>query len=137
MSVQFKNSLFTFFFSNEDRLRELYFALTDIKITNDTPLVINTLEDVFYMDRVNDISFMVDGKVIVLIEHQSTINLNMPLRLLMYIARLYEKIIPGKALYKRNLVTLPRPQFYVLYNGKEPLPLSILLNYQRVLPAHL
>jgi hypothetical protein len=39
------------------------------------------------MDRINDISFEIGGKLVVLIEHQSTINHNMALRLLLYIAR--------------------------------------------------
>jgi hypothetical protein len=45
------------------------------------------------MDKVNDISFEIGGKLVVLIEHQSTINPNMPFRLLMYISRVYEKIM--------------------------------------------
>jgi hypothetical protein len=40
----------------------------------------------------NDISFLLDGKLVVLIEHQSSLNRNMPLRLLLYIGRVYEKI---------------------------------------------
>ncbi len=43
----------------------------------------------------------------------------MPLRSLMYIGRLYEKLIPVKMRYKRNLVILPLPEIYVLYNGQE------------------
>jgi hypothetical protein len=41
----------------------------------------------------NDISFEIGDKLVVLIEHQSTINPNMPLRLLLYIGRVYEKIL--------------------------------------------
>ncbi|MCL2520092.1 MAG: Rpn family recombination-promoting nuclease/putative transposase [Spirochaetaceae bacterium] len=121
-----KNSVFTLLFSDEARLRELYYALTGIKLATDTPLIINTLEDIFYMGRVNDISFEADGKLVVLIEHQSTINPNMPLRLLLYIARLYEKMASGKKVYTRKLITLPRPQFFVLYNGKEPLDQEVM-----------
>ncbi|GHV90722.1 hypothetical protein AGMMS50268_12250 [Spirochaetia bacterium] len=51
---------------------------------------INTLTDVFFKDQINDLSFTVDNRLVVLIEHQSTINPNMPIRLLMYIARVYE-----------------------------------------------
>jgi len=38
------------------------------------------------MGQINDVSFTVGDRLIVLIEHQSTINENMPLRLLMYVA---------------------------------------------------
>ena len=41
-----------------------------------------------YMDRYNDISFTVGGRLVLLIGRQSTINRNMPLRLLRYVARL-------------------------------------------------
>ena len=74
------------------------------------------------MERMNDVSFVVDDKVVVLIEHQSTINENMPLRCLMYIARLYEKSIDNKAVYRKQLIEIPKPEFWVLYNGKEPYP---------------
>ncbi|MCL1836461.1 MAG: Rpn family recombination-promoting nuclease/putative transposase [Treponema sp.] len=50
----------------------------------------------------------------VLIEHQSTINPNMPLRLLLYIAHLYEKIIGRKKLYNTKLEKIPAPEFIVL-----------------------
>jgi hypothetical protein len=53
----------------------------------------------------------------VLIEHQSTISKNLPLRLLIYIARVYEMIIATKAVYRDKLVMIPRPEFIVLYNG--------------------
>ena len=36
------------------------------------------------MEFINDISFVIGGKLVVLIEHQSTVNPNIALRLLMY-----------------------------------------------------
>ena len=74
------------------------------------------------MDQVNDISFTIENRLVVLIEHQSTINQNMPLRLLLYIARIYEKIISRKKLYNIKLEKIPTPEFIVLYNGKSPYP---------------
>ena len=45
----------------------------------------------------------------------------MPVRLLLYIAEEYEKIIKKngdyKLLYSRKLITLPAPEFYVIYTG--------------------
>jgi len=77
---------------------------------------------VVFMDLYNDISFEIGGKLIVLIEHQSTINPNMALRLYLYNARVFERIIKGKNLYSRNRLSIPWPEFFVLYNGKEPYP---------------
>jgi predicted transposase YdaD len=119
---KFKNSVFTLLFSDPVLLRELYCALEGVSLPPDAPVSINTLEDVLFMDLINDISFEIDGKLVVLIEHQSTINQNMALRLLMYIARIYEKIVEGKNVYSSKRLTIPRPEFFVLYNGTAPYP---------------
>jgi hypothetical protein len=121
-NTKYKDSMFSLLFSDPDILRNLYAALKGISLPADVPVTINTLQDVLFMDRVNDISFEIGGKLVVLIEHQSTINPNMALRLLLYIARVYEKIIGDKNIYASKLIPIPRPEFYVLYNGKTPYP---------------
>ena len=121
-NTKYKNSVFSSLFSDPDTLRELYCALENVTLPPDVPVKINTLQDVLFMDKINDISFEIGGKLVVLIEHQSTINPNMTLRLLMYIARVYEKIIDRKAVYGKRLIPLPRPEFFVLYNGTDPYP---------------
>jgi len=57
-------------------------------------------------------------------EHQSSINPNMPLRLLIYIAHVYEKIINRNLLYKTKLEKIPTPEFIVLYNAMCNFPLA-------------
>ena len=52
-----------------------------------------------------------------LFEHQSTVNENMPLRCLLYAAKLLQKLIDQRALYKEELLTIPEPRFYVFYKG--------------------
>ena len=122
-NTKYKDSVFSFLFSDPDLLRELYCALEGITLPADVPVTINTLQDVLFMDRVNDISFEIGGKLVILIEHQSTINPNMAFRFLMYIARVYEKIVgDNKKIYTSNLIHLPRPEFFVLYNGTSPYP---------------
>ncbi|MDR2900120.1 MAG: Rpn family recombination-promoting nuclease/putative transposase [Treponema sp.] len=76
---------------------------------------------------INDISFVIDGKLVVLIEHQSTINPNMALRLFMYAARIYEKLLAGRKLYSTKLIKIPQPRFFVLYNGKPSYPNKTIL----------
>jgi hypothetical protein len=117
-----KNSVFTKLFSDPDVLRELYSAIEGVTIPTDTPVDINTLTDVLYKERINDVSFTIDNRLVVLIEHQSTINDNIPLRLLMYVARVYEKIVNRKKLYQAKLEKIPKPEFIVLYNGKYKYP---------------
>jgi len=118
----YKDSVFTTLFSQPALLRDLYCAIKNVTLPPDVPVSINTLENVLFMDFYNDISFEIAGKLVVLIEHQSTINPNMALRLLLYIARLLEKRIKGKTLYSKKSVSIPWPEFYVLYNGTEPFP---------------
>ncbi|MDR0442697.1 MAG: Rpn family recombination-promoting nuclease/putative transposase [Treponema sp.] len=122
VNAKHKDSVFSSLFSDPDALRELYCAIEGIDLPPDTPIDINTLSDVLYMDQINDVSFTIDNRLVVLIEHQSTINRNMPLRLLIYIARVYEKIIDRRKLYQRNPEKIPAPEFIVLYNGKAPQP---------------
>ena len=117
-----RDSVFSLLFSDPAILRELYSAIEGIILPLDIPVSINTLSDVLYRKQINDISFTIDNRLVVLIEHQSSINENMPLRLLEYIGRVYEKIIDRLKVYKTKLVKIPRPEFIVLYNGVEPYP---------------
>ncbi len=59
VNTKYKDSVFTKLFNDEDRLRELYAALEGIEYDPVIPITINTLEDVLYMDRINDLSFTV------------------------------------------------------------------------------
>jgi len=122
INAKYKDSVFSFLFSDPDLLRELYCALEDVNLPPDVPVVINTLENVLFMELINDISFVIGGKLVVLIEHQSTVNPNMALRLLLYIARVYENMVSDKSLYSTKPLSIPRPEFFVLYNGKTPYP---------------
>ena len=117
-----KSSVFSLLFSKPEILRELYSAIEGVSLPPDIPIDINTLSNVLYMGRLNDVSFTIDNRLVVLIEHQSTINENMPIRLLIYLARLYEKIINPLKFYQTKLEKIQKPEFIVLYNGNEPFP---------------
>jgi hypothetical protein len=119
---EYKNSVFKNLFHDAERALELYNALTDSRFTVSDGLSFTTLENVLFLDRSNDISFIIGGKLVIFIEHQATPTKNMPLRALIYIARVYEKIIDNRAIYRANLVTIPTPEFYVLYNGEKDCP---------------
>ncbi|MCL2294046.1 MAG: hypothetical protein FWC36_04185 [Spirochaetes bacterium] len=121
-SSKYKDSIFCMLFNNPDKLRELYNALSGTSYSEETPVTINTLREVLVKGLQNDISFTIGDKTIVLIEHQSTINPNMPIRFLFYIATLYEKMIIRKELYLERWLKLPNPEFYLFYNGKSAFP---------------
>jgi hypothetical protein len=117
-----KNSVFTTLFDDKDKIRELYAALMGVECDPDLPITITTLRDVLYMNRLNDLSFLAGERLIFVVEHQSSVNRNMPLRILLYIADVYKKIINRRSLYKEALVKIPRPEFIVLYNGRKEAP---------------
>jgi hypothetical protein len=117
-----KNSVFTFLFSNPNLLRELYSAIEGVTLPPDIPIDINTLSNILFMEKINDISFLLDNRIVVLIEHQSSINNNIPFRLLEYIVRIYEKIIDQEKKYNEKLINIPKPEFIILYNGTDEYP---------------
>jgi predicted transposase/invertase (TIGR01784 family) len=119
---KYKDSVFTKLFGEKETLLELYNAIENTNYGKDTEIQIATLDDVLYMEQMNDIAFLIDGKIVVLIEHQSTINPNMPLRMLSYVPRVYEKIIHSDKLYSTSEMKIARPEFIVLYNGKDDFP---------------
>jgi hypothetical protein len=127
LNIQYKDSMFTWHFSNAAVLRESYNAVYGTSYGPETPVEINTLSNVLFKNRKNDISFIIDQRLIILLEHQSTINPNMPLRFLIYIARLYEAIIDDEALYRTKLLKVPFPEFIVFYNGPAYMPEKMTL----------
>ena len=120
---EIKNSVLMDLFCEHETARQndiaLYNALHDDKLPEDTVVQKVRVKNAVYLNFQNDISFGINGKVIVLCEHQSTINHNMPLRELLYIGRIFEQVVPVRDRYKRGLVKLPVPEFYTFYNGKD------------------
>ena len=129
---RYKDSVFVDFFGEDKNAKanflSLYNALHGTELdASSAELEPLRLEQVMYMAFRNDVACLVDGKIIVLIEHQSTINANMPLRFLQYAARLYERIQNPRDRYLRRLKKIPTPEFYVFYNGEEDYPESTTL----------
>jgi hypothetical protein len=114
-----KDSLFAGYFNDAKKLIELYNAIEGTNYPEDTQVEITTLQNVLFRKKNNDLSFILDGKLVVLVEIQSSINENMPLRLLEYVGRSYEKIVDRRSIYSRALVKIPKPEFIVLYNGND------------------
>jgi hypothetical protein len=128
LNRNYKSSVFSFLFGEPDAARELYEALEGVTLPADVEISMKTLEGVLYRTMLNDLAFLVGSRLIVLIEHQASINPNMAIRLLIYVARVYEKLTAGKNLYGRKLLSLPRPELIVLYNGPEPYPDEFVLS---------
>jgi len=81
--MAYKDSMFRSLFGNKKSALELYNALhgTDYS-ERDTEIIINTLSEAVFSPQKNDLSFIINGKLVVMVEHQSTINENMPFRFL-------------------------------------------------------
>ena len=94
----------------------------DEHLTDPEQVQLIRLENTLFMDLYNDSAFSVGDRRIVLSEHQSTINYNLPLRDLLYIAGEYEQYFPTDIRYKKKAVQIPTPDFITFYNGLEDFP---------------
>jgi len=139
----YKDSLFRSIFNNEKSALALYSAVCGATLgaasgdslgsasaaNGESPgaksaeVVMTTLSETLWTPRKNDLSFTVNGSLVVIAEHQSTINENMPYRMLQYVCRLFENgIADKKAVYRQALVRHPRPRFIVFFNGAAEFP---------------
>ena len=119
-NAQYRDSVFRSFFNEPKRLLSLCNAVLGTAYSDLSKLEINTLEGIFFDSRKNDISCSIDNQFLVLVEHQSSVNSNMPFRFLAYVTELLNKLVTDKRkLYKEQLIRFPAPKFFVLYNGNE------------------
>jgi predicted transposase/invertase (TIGR01784 family) len=116
---KYKDTTFSMLFSEPKRAVELYNAVTGENLPLDTELTYTTLENVLYVDRNNDLGFVINNRHLVLVECQSTVNTNIPMRCLGYLCRTLENLTDRRKLYGSKLVQIPAPEFYVFYVGQE------------------
>ena len=122
-----KSSAFTTYFSNLENAAKLYSALDGAENVSPEDISFTTLSGVLFMARKNDMAFTVKKKVLVISEHQSTVNANMPLRDAIYYGRTMEKLIEPRALYRTSQIPIPTPEFFVFYNGDKKFPQEKIL----------
>ena len=127
----YKDRLFRLVFRKPEDLLALYNAVNESGYNRPEELMISTLEDVIYLGMKNDISFLF-GDVLNLYEQQSSFNPNMPVRGLLYFAKLYQQFIGVNQLnlYGSARLRLPFPRYVVFYNGlkEEPERLELRLS---------
>ncbi|MCM1048052.1 MAG: hypothetical protein NC433_06480 [Clostridiales bacterium] len=124
VSRNIKDRVFRLLFDKDrEALLALYNALNGTDYHDASALRIVTLEGAVYMVMKNDLAFIVAG-TLNLYEHQSTLNPNMPVRFLIYLAGEYQKLVEEakESLYGTKLITLPTPQCVVFYNGEKGIP---------------
>ena len=117
----YKDTVSRMLFREPENALSLYNALNGTDYTDASQITFNMLDNAIYMGMQNDISFLIMNEVN-LYEHQSTYNLNMPLRDLFYVAELLQVYVKDQSLYSSKLIKLPTPHFVVFYNGVEDKP---------------
>ena len=127
-NAQYRDSVFRSYFNEPTRLLSLCNAVLGTNYDNPAELEINTLEGIFLSRQKNDISCAIDNNFLVLVEHQSSVNNNMPFRFLSYVAELLNNLITDKRkLYKEELIRFPAPKFFVLYDGDKAEPVKKIM----------
>ena len=124
---QYQDTVFRMYFNEETRLKEVAGALHGRSYAEE-PLQIVTLDGTFLSQIKNDISFLLAGRNLIFLEHQSTANQNMPLRCLYYVCEQLRRYIPAKKLYRNVPIDLPAPEFHVFYTGNIDMPETCQMN---------
>ena len=133
---KYKDTVFRMLFSDRKRALSLYNGINGTDYRDETLLEFNTLGNAVYMNLHNDISFVIVHQI-QLYEHQSTLPVNLPLRDLLYIADILQKMIVDKSIYGSRRLRLPDPDFIVFYNGKDKMPerLELKLSDSSLVPT--
>ena len=115
-----KNSVFLDLFQNKSYLLKLYKTLhpEDTTATEDS-LTDITIENVLTDNLYNDLGFIVNNKLMILVEAQSTWTMNILVRVLLYLAQSYHEYFQrtSQNYYKSKRVKMPTPELYVIFTG--------------------
>ena len=116
-----KDSFFRRLFSNGQHFLDLYRACSGNQLSENDITPFDLGSEVVNRPLINDVSFLTkDNRLLILVEHTSTPNPNMPQRDMLYYAELVRQWLTqeGKDLSARGKVDIPLPEFYIAYNGK-------------------
>ena len=124
---EYKDSVFVDLFALDEKTRydaviPFYNEFHNKKVSSKEEIRFVRLENVLFRKVRNDVSFVANNRLLLLLEHQSTINVNMPFRCLEYAISLYQKELGAKDKFSQKPISLFAPEFYVIYNGKAPYP---------------
>ncbi|MCL1935030.1 MAG: Rpn family recombination-promoting nuclease/putative transposase [Defluviitaleaceae bacterium] len=115
----YKDTLFRYTFNDKKHFCDLYKELTGKTLNPDDIEPFNLSSTSINRGMENDSSYITkDNKLIILVEHQSSMNKNMAFRMNAYyveLVRLWEKI-NGIDFSKNPEIDKPKPEFYIVYN---------------------
>ncbi|MCQ2751915.1 MAG: hypothetical protein MJ189_02300 [Coriobacteriales bacterium] len=131
VNTKVQDSIFCDLFGRKKYMFEMYQCLhpEDTK-TRMEDLVQITLKPIFSYDIYNDLGFLVNGKLIILVEAQSTWSDNIVVRMFLYLAATLENYIrKNKINLYRGKTKLPNAELYVIYTGtKKDVPQSLSIS---------
>ena len=118
-----KDSVFTNLFQDKKYLLRLYKALhpEDSGVTEDDIKDV-TIKHILVDADYNDLGFSVGGRLVILVESQSSWTLNIIIRALMYLIQTYHDYFKRtrQNLYGSKKVNMPKPEMYVIFTGEKP-----------------
>ena len=117
-----KNSVFLDLFQDKSYLLKLYQTLhpEDTMATEDS-LTDVTITNVLTDNLYNDLGFIANNKLMILVEAQSTWTVNILVRVLLYLAQSYHEYFQRTCqdYYKSRKVKMPKPELYVIFTGNK------------------
>ncbi len=118
-----RDSVFTNLFQDKKYLLRLYQALhpEDSGVTEDDIKDV-TIKHILVDADYNDLGFTIGGRLVILVESQSTWTLNIIVRALLYLIQTYHDYFKRtkQNLYGSKKVNMPKPELYVIFTGEKP-----------------
>ena len=118
-----KDSVFTNLFQDKKYLLRLYKVLhpEDSNVTEEDIKDV-TIKHILVDADYNDLGFSIGGRLVILVESQSTWTLNIIIRALMYLIQTYHDFFKRtkQNLYGSKKVNMPKPELYVIFTGEKP-----------------
>ena len=126
----YKNSVFIDMFEQDEYRLQLFQTLhpemTDVTAADIKTI---TLKQVITNHQYNDLAFLVKDRLMVFVEAQSTWSVNILIRVLLYLADTIQAYLHDRNLdiHDAKKLELPKPEFYIIFTGKQAVPKKISL----------
>ena len=127
-----KDSVFRDLFEDRKYAFQLYQAIhPEDTAATEADIDSVTINNVFIDQEYNDLGMTVRGRLLLMLEAQSTWSINILIRILLYLTHTWNEIIETtrQNRYGTKKLSLPRPELYVIYTGsRKERPRSIRLS---------
>ena len=115
-----KDSVFLNLFHIPQYTVELVKALHPNLKINESDVQTVSLQSILLTKPYNDLGVLVKGKLLIFAEAQSTWSVNVVVRILLYLVMTYHDYLKENSqldVYGSPKISLPKPEFYVIYTG--------------------